>query len=304
MALDAESEQAEASPASGSAGAAEEEVDVEKWRLDVAYDGTDFAGWQRQAAGREGARGIQAELDVALSLVFRAEIRTVGASRTDAGVHARGQACHFEAPRLWGPRRAPGLDATVALRRLRRELPGAILAVALGRVPTEFHARLSATRKRYSYRLATVDAVSPFEARFCWCCGPVDVPAMAAAAATLRGRPLDFSAFAMEGHEPEYHGGVEKTVEIILREDGPDRLLVLVACERFLYRMVRRIVGGLVEVGKGRIPPEQMPVASRKVIPTAPPGGLCLDAVEFPPEFPCVAETIPPPADLAPPPWT
>lgn len=76
------------------------------------------------------------------------------------------------------------------------------------------------------------------------------------------------------------------------------------SARRRAERMVRRIVGGLVEVGKGRIPPEQMPVASRKVIPTAPPGGLCLDAVEFPPEFPCVAETIPPPADLAPPPWT
>lgn len=273
---------------------------MEKWRLHLAYDGTDFQGWQKQP---NQCRTVQDELDTALGLVFRSDIRTVGASRTDSGVHARAQVCHFEAPALWGPKKAPGLDPEVALRRLRRELPGAILAVALARVGMEFHSRLTALRKRYSYRLATVDAVSPFEARFCWSCGTLDLDAMSAAAESLNRRPLDYSAFTMGVPEPEYHGDVEKTIEIMVRPDGRDRAIVLVACDRFLYRMVRRIVGALVEVGKGRIRPEELPTADRKVITTAPPDGLCLDEVEYPAEFPPPEELIAAPQDLSPPKW-
>merc|ERR1712194_541431 len=108
-------------------------------------------------------------------------------------------------------------------RRLRRELPGAILPVTLGHAEPEFHARLSGIRKHYSYRLATVDSVSPFEARFCWCVGPVDLQAMGAAAAALSGKTLDFSPFAMGEPEPHYHGNVEKSVSVQVREEGNGR---------------------------------------------------------------------------------
>mmetsp|Transcript_24277 Transcript_24277/g.63958 ORF Transcript_24277/g.63958 Transcript_24277/m.63958 type:complete len:328 (+) Transcript_24277:47-1030(+) len=294
----------------------------QRWRLHLAYDGTDFFGWQRQAGPGSGdGQTIQGEVEECLTRVFRAEVRTVGASRTDRGVHARGQVCHFDAPEFWGPQQAPGLEPEIALRRLRRELPGSVLAVVLDRAAPDFHARLSAVRKRYSYRLATVDAVSPFEARFVWCPGALDLQAMAEAAEVLDRRKLDYSTFSMGEPEPDYHGDVEKNVTLAVREDGPDRALVLVSCDRFLYKMVRRIVGALAEVGKGRLRPEGLDGVHRTAVPTAPPHGLCLDAVEYPAAFPApevrltnpkvykeiAAERglpkIPSCKDLSPPPW-
>lgn len=276
----------------------------QRWRLHVSYDGTDFAGFQKQTGDGSGnVPAVQGELELALSRVFRAEVTTVCASRTDKGVHARGQVCHFDAPALWGPQETPGLDPGTALRRLRRELPGSVLPVTLAKAAPDFHARLSATSKRYSYRLATVDAVSPFEARFCWCVGPVDLEAMALAAGTLDGRLLNYSAFAMGEPELHYHGGVEKNVSVAVREESPGRALVLVSCDRFLYRMVRRVVGALVEVGLGRLQPEALSSADRQSVPTAPAGGLCLDEVFYASGFETPEAVMQVPPDLAPPVW-
>ncbi|CAE8631242.1 unnamed protein product [Polarella glacialis] len=267
--------------AGGSGVAAASAGQLDLWQLQLAYDGTDLAGWQKQS---EGVRTVQGEVDKALTLVFRTEIRTIGASRTDSGVHARGQVCHFEAPELWagGPGR---LEEETALRRLRLTLPSSVLAVRLCRGPTGFHARLTAVGKRYSYRLAVTDAVSPFEARSCWRCGPLDLQRVQEAARQLDGKRMDYTAFTLGDVEPDYHGSVEKFVRITVRPDGPDRILVLVACDRFLYRMVRRIVGALVEVGKGRGEPSGIASLGRKVVPTAPPEGLSLDAVIYAPEW-------------------
>eukprot|EP00931_Biecheleriopsis_adriatica_P008020 TRINITY_DN109262_c0_g1_i1.p1 TRINITY_DN109262_c0_g1~~TRINITY_DN109262_c0_g1_i1.p1 ORF type:complete len:340 (+),score=43.76 TRINITY_DN109262_c0_g1_i1:207-1226(+) len=250
---------------------------VELWHLLLAYDGTDFAGWQKQS---EGVRTIQGEVDKALSLVFRTDIRTVGSSRTDSGVHARGQVCHFEAPKSWAG--GGSLDSETALRRLRLTLPPAILAVHLARAPPNFHSRLSAVKKRYSYRLSLTDAISPFDARTCWRCGRLDLDAVKKAAGLLNGRHLNYAAFTMGDIEPDYHGSVEKTVELAVQHDNPDRVLVLAVCDRFLFRMVRRIVGALVEVGKGRIEPSSIASAERSQVPTAPPEGLFLDEVVYP----------------------
>eukprot|EP00933_Yihiella_yeosuensis_P008807 TRINITY_DN114467_c0_g1_i1.p1 TRINITY_DN114467_c0_g1~~TRINITY_DN114467_c0_g1_i1.p1 ORF type:complete len:353 (+),score=69.15 TRINITY_DN114467_c0_g1_i1:60-1118(+) len=254
---------------------------LELWQLQLAYDGTDLAGWQKQS---EGVRTVQGEVDKALSLVFRTEIRTVGTSRTDSGVHARGQVCHFEAPEFWGGK-SQRLDAETALRRLRLTLPSAVMAVRLVRGPLNFHARLSALAKRYSYRLAMTDLVSPFEARSCWRCGTLDIEAVQEAVRQLNGKQLDYSAFTLGDVEPEYHGSVEKTVSLAVCPDGPDRLIVLAECDKFLFRMVRRIVGALVEVGKGRIEAPRIAEAKRSSVPTAPPEGLSLDEVIYPPEL-------------------
>lgn len=285
----------------------------QRWRFHLAYDGTDFSGWQRQAGDGSGdGPTVQGVIEEALSRVFRAPVKTVGASRTDAGVHARGQVCHFDAPALWGPKGVPGLEPTVALQRVRRELPGAVLAVTLAHEAPRFHARLDAERKQYSYRLAQLDAVSPFTARTCWRCGALDVGAMKEAAASLDDKEVDFSAMSAGEPELSYHGGVRKRIRITVLSQVGDatsgcaagEVLVLVSCERFLYRMVRRIVGGLVEVGKGRIQPLALAGASRAVIPTAPAGGLCLDEVTYGPDHPCPeADAAGRPPDLLPPPW-
>jgi len=278
----------------GPATSAPPSVDCERWRLTLAYDGTDYGGWQRQAGSGSGpVPTIQGEVDAALSLVFRTEIQTVGASRTDRGVHAQGQVCHFDAPRLWGPKAEPGLAHEVALRRLRRELPKAILAVSLSRCQPDFHARLSAQRKRYSYALALTDDVSPFEARYCWsCCAAssspaLDLTAMASAAAKFSVEPLNVAAFttAPGDYEPHYHGDLRKAVKVTVQGEGPHRAVVEVSCDKFLYKMVRRLVGALVEVGRGRLRAEDLPSVSRRAVPTAPPEGLRLDEVEYPSNF-------------------
>ncbi|CAJ1336790.1 unnamed protein product [Effrenium voratum] len=232
------------------------------WYLVLAYDGTDFAGWQRQA---EGVRTLQGEVEKALSLVFRAEIRTVGASRTDTGVHALGQVCHFEAPAAWGDGTSAGhgaLEPEVALRRLRLTLPTSLFARLLGRVESGFHSRLSAVRKRYVYRLSVTSDVLPFEARRSWLCGALDLTATSEAVNALSGQEMDYSAFTTGENEPEYHGSVVKTVDLEMRI-LPGQVFIEASCERFLYKMVRRIVGALVEVGKGRLKAESIAPANR-----------------------------------------
>eukprot|EP00401_Gymnodinium_catenatum_P065992 CAMPEP_0117499480 /NCGR_PEP_ID=MMETSP0784-20121206/22267_1 /TAXON_ID=39447 /ORGANISM="" /LENGTH=352 /DNA_ID=CAMNT_0005294629 /DNA_START=73 /DNA_END=1128 /DNA_ORIENTATION=+ len=257
-----------------------------RWRLHLMYDGTDYSGWQRQSVDRVGTRTVQGVLDRALSTVFRTEVRTVGTSRTDRGVHARGQVCHFETPMSWHGG-APQLQPRTALMRLRRALPTSLFPAALGHADPSFHARLSATRKHYSYRLATVPA-SPFEARYCWHCGPLDFGAMLAAADAFNDRLLDFSSFTANGAGPfdeAYYGGLEKVLSLALCREGRHRVLVGLSCERFLYKMCRRVVGALVEVGRRRMEPDAAARASRAAVPTAPPQGLCLDRVEFPLHF-------------------
>mmetsp|Transcript_22379 Transcript_22379/g.46370 ORF Transcript_22379/g.46370 Transcript_22379/m.46370 type:complete len:298 (-) Transcript_22379:5-898(-) len=258
------------------------DTDVLHWRLHLAYDGADYFGWQRQPGN---VQTVQAEVDRVLSNVFRTEVLTVGSSRTDRGVHARGQVCHFSTPDRWGGE-APGLDPTVALRRLRRALPAAVLAVALGRTVPAFHARLSAVRKRYSYRLVQTSVASPFDARYCWPCGPLDVHAMDVAASALSGQRLSYSAFTVGEPEPSYHGSVEKMLEVSVQRVGKDGATVLLVCDRFLYRMARRVVGALVQVGRGKLPPERVLSLDRSDVPTAPPEGLCLEQVEYPATFP------------------
>ncbi|CAK9069506.1 unnamed protein product [Durusdinium trenchii] len=256
----------------------QDERKTKTWFLVLAYDGTDFAGWQRQA---EGVRTLQGELEKALALIFRFPVKTLGASRTDAGVHAHGQVCHFESPEYWDS------DASddVLLKRLRLTLPAALLARRIGRAPEGFHARLSSCRKTYSYRLSTSLELFPFEARRCWACGALNLAKLQEGLRTLDGRPLDWTAFSMGDYEPEYHGPVVKTVQLLLKVEAPDRLVLYATGERFLYKMVRRIVGALVEVGKGRLCPEGLVEADRREIPTAPPQGLTLEEVLYPEEI-------------------
>mmetsp|Transcript_53683 Transcript_53683/g.125118 ORF Transcript_53683/g.125118 Transcript_53683/m.125118 type:complete len:327 (-) Transcript_53683:208-1188(-) len=260
---------------------------MEAWVLQLAYDGTDFAGWQKQS---EDVRTVQGEVDKALSLVFRASVRTCGASRTDRGVHAQGQVCHFEAPAVWA-NTCSRLDPETALRRLRLTLPSSILARKLNLVGVGFHARLSAIQKRYSYRLSTTSSVMPFEARQCWLCGELDLDAMQSAISSLSGVEMDYSAFTTGENEPDYHGPVVKTVLLSMQVDSAEGIFVYAVADRFLYKMVRRIVGGLVEVGKGRIAPASLARADRRLIPTAPPEGLSLDEVVYPQEIQALRET-------------
>ena len=243
------------------------------FRITLAYDGTDFVGWQRQANGVS----IQGLIEDALRALDGREVTVTGAGRTDAGVHALGQVAAFTIARELEP------DAVV--RALNAHLPHAIRVLSADHAPPAFHPRFGARTKTYRYRLCHADVMSPFERRYAWhVAGPLDVEAMCAAARLLEGRH-DFAAFQAMG------SSVATTEREVIQSAIADRAIgdvitYEVTGTGFLRHMVRIIVGSLVEIGRGRQPVEWITgvIASRNRAtagPTAPPDGLFLVRVEY-----------------------
>lgn len=243
----------------------------QRWKCICAYDGTTFDGWQSQARGR----AIQDVIETRLAQIFGAPVRIHGSGRTDAGVHANGQVFHFDAE--W----RHGTDRLLAA--FRSGLPAAIQVKTARVVAADFHARFQATNKRYVYHLQLGDA-DPFARPFCWqIFNPLDLVAMEAAVAELRGRH-DFRAFtALNGTVREDTVRHLRRLEIVRRGR---HVRITVEAEGFLYKMVRSIVGALVAVGEGRLTPARVReiLASRErtaLVKTAPPHGLFLEKVFY-----------------------
>ncbi len=242
--------------------------------LTIAYDGSAYAGWQRQA----GCDTVQERLEDAAAVLSGQRVVVEGASRTDAGVHALGQAAHVRLPRAWAPDK---------LRlALNGNLPQDIAVRDVRPVGDDFHARFHARGKRYVYR-CIVDPVRPALGRgYChWLRKPVDLPAMRRAAACLRGRH-DFASFASNPGYERKHGTVRTLwhLHLLSRPRGFD---LAVQGDGFLYNMVRAIAGTLIDVGTGRSPEarvaEILRAADRRDAgPTAPAAGLCLVRVLYP----------------------
>jgi tRNA pseudouridine38-40 synthase len=246
---------------------------MKSFRVTVAYDGTDYVGWQRQANGVS----IQALIEDALRVLDGCEVAVAGAGRTDAGVHALAQVASFTIARE--------LSADAVLRAINAHLPPAVRVLSAEEAPAGFHPRFDAHRKTYRYRLWNGDVLSPFERAYAWHLpGPLDVEAMRAAARLLEGRH-DFAAFQATGSSVV---STERVIDssLVLRQ-GQDELIVYeVSGSGFLRHMVRIIVGSLVEIGRGRQPVEWIGAAivSRDRTaagPTAPPHGLFLRGVEY-----------------------
>jgi tRNA pseudouridine38-40 synthase len=209
--------------------------------LTLEYDGSGFCGWQSQAGG--GA--VQDALESALSLVADAPIRVACAGRTDAGVHAIGQVVHFDTAAL--------RPDTAWVRGVNSHLPASVAVRWAQSVPDDFHARFSATGRRYRYVLLNRGERPGLMAkRVGWFHRPLDVDAMRAAAGLLLGEH-DFSAFrAVECQ-------AKSPVKTLRRADVTrhgDLLVFDFEASAFLHHMVRNIVGALVYVGKGAHPPE------------------------------------------------
>jgi tRNA pseudouridine38-40 synthase len=225
----------------------------QRYKLTIAYRGTKYHGWQHQAPNPltwkgewppegEGIPTVQEALTRAIGGVVNHPVTLVGSSRTDAGVHAKGQVAHFDTDQVQIPHE--GLRRAVNAR-----LPEDILIRAIEPVPETFHAIRSTTSKRYQYLVWTGRDRPVFSADLSWHrWQQIDVAAMATAAAALVGEH-DFASFAKPGHERK------TTVRTILGCDvsqrGP-RLVVGIEGTGFLWNMVRIIVGTLVEVGLGR----------------------------------------------------
>jgi tRNA pseudouridine38-40 synthase len=265
-------------------------------RLDIAYDGTDFAGWATQS----GQRTVAGILEEALSTVFRTPVRLRAAGRTDTGVHAIGQVAHADVPLDALPNaypRSPRQNEPEFLplvRRLGRLLPADVRIRRIIRAAAGFDARFSALRRHYIYRLSTAPyGVEPHEARYvtAWP-RPLDVDAMMAASRNLLGLH-DFAAFCR-------HREAATTIRDLQRLDWSregDLITAHVSADAFCWSMVRSLVGALLAVGEQRRTADwcaKLLTDTRRSsdFAAAPARGLTLVRVDYPPDSELQARTL------------
>lgn len=244
---------------------------MKRYMLRVAYDGTNYHGWQAQ----DNANTIEQELNKALSQLTGEEIVVMGASRTDAGVHAMDNVAVFDSDTT-----IPGEKIMYALSPL---LPKDIIVQSSCEVPDGFHPRYQETRKTYEYQISNGKRINPLNQRFsCHVKEPLDEQTMNAAASYLVGTH-DFKSFCSTGSQAK--STVRTVYECQVTREG-DMVYILVSGNGFLYNMIRIIAGTLIKVGLGAWKPERVLEAldarDRKVAgPTAPAQGLTLMAVEY-----------------------
>ncbi|MCC7519982.1 MAG: tRNA pseudouridine(38-40) synthase TruA [Verrucomicrobiae bacterium] len=242
-------------------------------RMTVAYDGSGYAGWQRVATGV----AVQEKIEEALKRIGGQPAPIEGASRTDRGVHASGMVAGLD----WKHPRMRPMDLRRALNAL---LPFDLRILDVRRAPKGFHARFDAKRKLYLYRIQNAPVADPLRRGVCWHVPhALDLAAMRAAAAAFVGRH-DFSAVAAN---PGYaRASMVRTVRRCEIRKRRDEILFEVEGDGFLYKMVRTMVGTLVEIGGGRRAADSVAalLASRdrrRAGKTAPAHGLCLVKVFY-----------------------
>lgn len=250
-----------------------------KIRLDLAYDGTAYVGWQVQPASQ--GQTIQGVLEERLAQLYANQpIRVHGSGRTDTGVHALAQVAHFQPPAN------PRIPLDELPRILNGMLPGDIRVHAAKAVPESFHARFETVGKAYAYVLHR-GIPDPFCGRWSWLVPDcADLPAMRRAARRLLGQH-DFSAFAATTADHRRDDKV-RTIHRIAIRVVDDRICLTFVGDGFLYKMVRSLTAALVEVGRGRLTPSAMAeilaTKNRAAAPsTAPARGLFLVRVFYRP---------------------
>jgi tRNA pseudouridine38-40 synthase len=255
------------------------------WKLVLAYDGTEFHGWQVQPDHTT----VQGELRDAIARITGEEVLPQGSGRTDAGVHAMGQVASFTLA-------APIPEANLA-RALNRTLPASIRVLSATREASDFHARHSARAKTYEYRVFRGELCPPWQARYVYAFNaPLDVEAMQRAAARVCGEH-DFTSFAAsdpdrsERDSDSTSEGSQENLRCLhtsqwTPEAERDLLLYRVRGNGFLHHMVRNLVGTFLEVGRGNLAETEIPAilksrARERAGPTAPARGLFLMNVEY-----------------------
>ena len=240
-------------------------------KLVLEYDGTSYAGWQRQP----DQLTIQEAIERATRQVSQATVSLIGAGRTDSGVHARGQVASFRTELDW--------PASSWMRALNAVLPKDIAVLSSALMNDRFHAQHDAQGKLYTYRILHRSARPTIDRAFAWhIYKPLDDTAMQQAAATLIGSQ-DFSSF--EGSLTDNTNPICHLQRLeIIRQD--DQVLIEAYADRFLKHMVRAIVGTVVEVGLGKRTPDSLTEILRArdrsaAGQTAPQHGLCLMRVDY-----------------------
>ena len=247
----------------------------ENFQARLAYDGSNFAGWQWQP----DRRTVQGELQAALARITQEKPKCVASGRTDAGVHALGQVVSFLSETCLAP--------DILTKALNAELPEDMLVFEVAEVPAGFHALRDALRKRYRYVVQDGRLPDLFSRQYVWhVYQRLDAEAMRRAAAALVGTH-DFTSYETAG-SPRLTS-VRTVLDLVVERrqaELTDRVVIEVEADGFLYNMVRNIVGTLVQVGKGRAgeswPAEVLALRDRtKAGMTAPAQGLFLVGVEY-----------------------
>lgn len=243
-----------------------------RFRLDLCYDGGNFAGWSRQP----GLRTVQGEVEAAFARVLRGETpRLTVAGRTDAGVHARGQVVHVD---------LPPIEAATVARGLNALLPADVRILGLAAAPPGFDARFSALSRCYRYRVTDAPyGAQPLRRHDTLAHRrPLDVAAMATSAATMLGL-RDFAAYCKRR---EGATTVRELLRLDVQRTG-ECVEITAEADAFCHSMVRSLVGALLAVGDGRRPlgwPAALLAAGSRRAVVAPAHGLTLLAVRYPPD--------------------
>jgi tRNA pseudouridine38-40 synthase len=252
------------------------------WKLTLEYDGARYSGWQEQS----NARTVAGELRKASEDFFDRQVEIGGSGRTDAGVHALAQVAHLKlSPRGGRPKNIPRPQEI--LYAINDRLPSDINILGVEDAPDRFHARHDAVSRSYLYQIST--RRTAFGKKYVWWVKDrLDVDGMARAAEFITGRH-DFAAFSERDVKRD---GQSTIVRVKSAEVATDEHLILfrIMASHFLWKMVRRLTGSLVEVGRGNVsvedfarlienPYSQSPLDPARL--TAPPSGLFLESVKY-----------------------
>lgn len=254
-----------------------------RFRLDLAYDGRPFPGWQTQAS----KDSVQDVLQRALATICPAVMGAQGSGRTDAGVSALAQVVHFDAPAAWR------MDGGAWQRALNTKLPAAIRVMRCGEIDSRFHARFSALAKTYRYEIVTGEVLPPLLHGLAWHQRDLGATAALASALKLYEGTHDFGSFSAKRRDGRDEG--RDTVRTItsarVTETDEKSLLLEFRGNGFLYKMVRFLVGSAVYCAKERISREEVirllqgASGEAKAPFCAPADGLTLVGVHYPEEF-------------------
>lgn len=241
--------------------------------LTISYDGTNYCGWQKQSC--DTINTVQGEFNKACSNLFKTKIDSIGASRTDAGVHALGQRATID------------IDSTIPTERiplaLNGFLPIDIVVTAATEVEYDFNPRFNATKKTYEYKIYNSSFRNPIYRNYSeYVREPLDVAQMNIAAKSFIGTH-DFKGFCSSGNSSKT---TTRTIFDISVEQRNDFIVITVTGDGFLYNMVRIIAGTLIYVGNGRIQPDEIrgiisSLDRRKAGKTAGPSGLTLIEIAY-----------------------
>lgn len=246
---------------------------MRRLKLILQYDGTRYSGWQKQ----NGSATLQESLEKTITKLTRETVTLQGASRTDAGVHALGQVAHFDdAGRFPLGKYAQALNAL---------LPDDVAVISAEEVPATFHARFDAQAKWYRYRVRNLSRKTIFNRSYAWqITVPLDLQKMQQAAASFIGEH-DFTSFKTFSSQNRDTSNLRTISKLDIAQKG-EEILFDIEGNGFLYKMVRGMVGSLVEVGRGKFPPEWIREVLEKrdrpaAGPNAPAHGLFLMQVYY-----------------------